>query len=464
MVKQYLVMPFQFGSKNLKMLVLWMNNQLCNNWHISLEGNLVKKTGESSGERKAAASADIPEYLRPREYGKKEYRSVDLRSLIRVSQQRGVNNPAYFDIKESIANDDIINPPDIAYLRRESLESYLNFINKVWGDEHDIDQFEPDEDGYYHLVIAGHTRVEAMIEIEDERLVAAIEQGYDISEFPSPTIHSKIYRDLEPEEILALQMGENLHEKPSQERTALAMVETFYYGLETGKWSTKTEFLEANKGKFSRDSLNKALLFADLSEEIRGFVFAGVVAYGPIVELARTVSSHRSYILKKFFGEKDYADLSDEERAQVEETIMTWNASQAAYLQSKKLNVTAAKKRYSSYRKNWDDFDPKSESEGRLFSDPSREWRDYKRHVRDKLLSRVGEVAALPVSRAIDALQLYMKILQPKDPDELGYDCELEIDEDGLDLLGQLESGVRGFEDKVRRMVRGVGEEAVKSS
>jgi hypothetical protein len=430
-----------------------------------LEGKLVKKAeGAISGERKLVDPSDIPEHLLPREYGEKEYLSVPLGTLIRVSQQRGIYNPAFESIKESIDGDDVINPPDVAYLKRDSLDAYLKFINKVWGDEHDIDQFKPDEDGYYHLVIAGHTRVEAMIELEDERLLLATEEGFDISNFPVPKIHSKIYRDLEPEEILALQMGENLHEKPSQERTALAMVETFYYGLETGKWSTKTEFLEANKGKFSRESLNKALLFADLSEEIRGFVFAGVIAYGPVVELARTVSSHRSYILKKYFGERDYYDLSEDERAQVEDTIKTWNASQAAYLQSKKLNVTAAKKRYSSFRHNWDDFDPSLESEGKLFSDPSREWRDYKRHVRDKLLTRVSEVAVLPVSGAVDALELYLQILKPKNPEDFGYDSELEIDADGLGLLEQLESGVRGFEDKLRRMVRGVGEEAVKSS
>lgn len=424
---------------------------------------MVKKTeGAVSGERKLVDPSDIPEHLLPREYGEKEYLSVPLESLIRVSQQRGIYNPAFKSIKESIDGDDVINPPDVAYLRRDSLEAYLRFINKVWGDEHDIDQFEPDEEGYYHLVIAGHTRVEAMIELEDERLLKAVEEGYDISNFPIPKIHSKIYRDLQPEDILALQMAENLHEKPSQERTAIAMVETFLYGVEAGKWSNRLEFLEANKGKFSRESLNKALLFADLSETIRGLVFAGVVAYGPIVELARTVPSHRAYILKKYFEGRDYSDLSDEERSDIESMIDTWNASETADLQTKKLNISAAKKHFASYIKNWDNFDPENETQGELFVDRTRQWRDHKKHVRDGLKAKVTEIAALPVSGAFKALQLYVTMLQPRNEFKdagLGFDTE-----EGQELLGVLDYEVKRFNGKVSRMVSGVGEEAVRSS
>ena len=46
--------------------------------------------------------SEMPEYLRPREYGKKHMQDLPVQSLIRDSQQRGSSNPAFESIKESI--------------------------------------------------------------------------------------------------------------------------------------------------------------------------------------------------------------------------------------------------------------------------------------------------------------------------------------------------------------------------
>lgn len=372
-----------------------------------------------------------------------------------VSQQRGANNPAFKNIKESIKNGDLINPPDIALLTQGALESYLQFINKIWGSSHDIGDYSPDEDGYYHLVIAGHTRVEAMIELEDEKTYALVEGGYDISEVGAPTVWGKIYKDLQPEDILALQMDENLHEKPSQERTAIAMVETFLYGLDIGKWRTKKEFVEANEGKFSHDALNKALVFCELDQTTRDFVFTGVVSYGPVVELAKTVTSHRRYILAKYFEGQGYDDLTDAQREEVEKEISQWNASEIAYMQGrgtgkKRLNVTAAKKRYEGFRNSWEQYDPEKETQVALFTDPTREWRDQRRHTRDTLRQRVSEIADLPLSGAFEALQLHVQVMDPTSTE-------------GQEMLRRLESGVRQFDGKLHRVVAGSGALAVSS-
>jgi len=393
-------------------------------------------------------AAEIPEHLRPREYGRKENAPVLLRGLVMVSQQRGSNNPAYANIKESIKNGDLINPPDIALLQRDALDDYILFINKIWGAEHDIGDYEPDEDGYYHLVIAGHTRVEAMIEIEDEKIYELIELGYDISDVVPPTVWSKIYRDKQPEDILALQMDENLHEKPSQERTAIAMVETYLYGLEVGKWRTKKEFIEANEGKFSQNTLNKALVFCELDQVTRDFVFTGAVAYGPIVELAKTVQAHRQYIRMRYFSAVAEVDLTDEQLAEIEQEIAQWNAGEVAYIQKKHLNVTACKKRYESFRSTWQDYDPEHESQAALFSDPTREWRDARRHTRDTLRRRVTEIAKLPLSGAFQALQLHVQVMGPDS-------------KEGQEMLDVLNSGVRQFEGKFQSVVAGAGALAI---
>lgn len=404
------------------------------------------------GEKKVVNLDDIPEHLRPREYGKKEYLPVSLNSTIRVSQQRGAYNPAFPSIKDSIKNGDIINPPDIAFLQRDALDAYLQFINKVWGDSHSIDQYQPDEDGYYHLVIAGHTRVEAMVELEDEKLQQAVEEGFDISVFPAATIQSKIYRDLQPEDILALQMDENLHEKPSQERSALAMVETYLYGLEVGKWRTKKQFIEANERKFSQESLNKALVFAELDQTTRDFVFTGAVQYGPVVELAKTVEAHRRYIRLKFFDGRDLSDLSLDEVQEIEAEIQQWNAAEIAFLQKQRLNVTACKKRFEKFRRDWESYTPGQGSQEALFMvDPTREWRDMRRHTRDTLRQRVKEIATLPLSGAFQALQLHVQVMGP-DSDE------------GQEMLDILESGVKQFEGKFAAVVSAAGAVAVEAS
>lgn len=409
----------------------------------------MKKTAgqATQGGEQVFLHGELPEHLEPREYGKKEYAAVELRSLVMVSQQRGANNPAYGNIKDSIKSGDLINSPDVALLTHESLAAYLTFINKIWGASHNIASYKPDADGYYHLVIAGHTRVEAMIELEDEKAKELAELGFDPAQLRQPTVWGKIYRDLEPEDILSLQMDENLHEKPSQERSAIAMVETFLYGLDIGKWRSKKEFVEANKGKFSQDALNKALVFCELDQTTRDFVFTGVVSYGPVVELAKTVGPHRKYILAKYFEGRTYDQLTDEEREEVEKEISQWNASEIAFMQErgkKKLNVTAAKKRYESFVKSWNSYDHEAESQGKLFVDPTREWRDLRRHTRDTLRQRVMEIAALPVSGAVQALQLHTRVM------ELGAD-------EGEEMLEVVGSGVRQFEDKMRRVVAGAG-------
>lgn len=409
--------------------------------------------GGQSGELRDCA--EIPEHLLPREYGRKEHAPVPLRDLVMVSQQRGANNPAFKSIKESIKSGDLINPPDVALLTHQSLSAYLQFINRIWGSDHEISEYLPDDEGYYHLVIAGHTRVEAMIELEDEKMYELVGDGYDISGLEAPRVWAKVYRDLQPEDILSLQMDENLHEKPSQERTAIAMVETYLYGLDIGKWRTKKEFVEANEGKFSQDALNKALVFCELDQTTRDFVFTGVVSYGPVVELARTVSAHRKYILAKYFGGRSYDELTDDEQTEVETEIAQWNATEIAFMQGqgagkRKLNVTAAKKRYESYRKSWEEFDPANEVQEALFSDPTREWRDQRRHTRDKLREKVTEIAGLPTSGAFEALQLHVQVMGP-------------TSKEGAEMLQLLDSGMRRFEDKLQTVVAGSGALAVSS-
>lgn len=391
--------------------------------------------------------SEMPEYLRPREYGKKHMQDLPIQSLIRVSQQRGSSNPAFESIKESIENNDIINPPDVAVLSHESFEDYLNFINKLWKKSHHISDYIPNEDGRYNLVIAGHTRVDAIDDIENQRIKRAIDAGYDISNWSESTVNCKIYENISPAEILALQMDENLHEKPSQERTAIAMVETYYYGLENGNWSNTSEFAEINRNKFSKKALEAALIFSNLSEEIREYVFVGAVPYGPIVELGRTVEPHRRYLANKYF-DSDYELLSEEDQFEIEDEILLWNASKVAFIQSKKLNISNAKKHFGSLIENWDAHNPAEDKALSLFVDPDKEWIDHRRRTRAELKKRIQEVSELTTSSAFRSLQLHIEVMKPNS-DEAGV------------MLETLEQGMGMFQDKFSKVVAGAGVVAV---
>lgn len=389
----------------------------------------------------------VPEHLRPREYGKREVAPIPVSRIIRVSQQRGTSNPAFEAIKQSIESGDMINQPDIGIVNRESLEQYFNFINRLWGSNHHIDDFEPDSEGNYYLAEAGHTRVDAVESLELEKLKRAIAEGYDISSWPEPTIWVKLHRDQTPEDILRLQLDENLHEKPSQERTAIAMVETYFYGLEQGKWSSKEEFVAVNN-KFSRHALEAALAFCELDEIIRSYVFTGAVSYGPVVEIGKGVSLHRNYLANRYFGVESFKELDLDTQAEVEEQIMLWNASEVALIQNKKMNITAAKKRHQSFRNEWKKENTGTEDQGSFLIDPLQEWRAYRARTRRELRSHINELVGARSEGALRALQLHVNILQPNT-------------EEGSEIFNMLESGLRSFNEKFQRTIKESGGVAV---
>lgn len=392
----------------------------------------------------------IPEYLLPREYGKKEIATLPLFGLIMLSQQRGATNPAYGDIKASINRGDIINIPDVAFVRHEAFANYIDFVNRIWGSEHDITDYAPDEEGYYHLVIAGHTRTEAMIDLETDKAKQRAELGFASLELVAPKVDAKIYRDLEPQDILALQMDENLHEKPSPERSAIAIVETYLYGLEVGQWTTRNEFIEACKNKFSRTSLNQAISFCKLDQRTREFVFAGAVPYGAAVEIGKCIDPYKEYVLRKYYGDRSFDELSDEERAQVKHDALIWSAGQIALVQEKSMSISKCREMSIGYRKNW-----KRKKEGDpqepLFIDVNQEYRDHLTNVRREFTKSLRALTEMPISKAGRALQLHLEIFNPDE-------------EEGAEFVDILDSGLRRFDEKVRRVISGAGEAALFAS
>lgn len=101
--------------------------------------------------------------------GKYDTEVVPVEELVMLSQVRGGANPESKRLKQSIAANGMINPIDVAKMSRADLETYIEFVNSTWGSHVTIDQYlEREKDGYYYLVVAGHSRTLAVLEMAQE--------------------------------------------------------------------------------------------------------------------------------------------------------------------------------------------------------------------------------------------------------------------------------------------------------
>lgn len=303
------------------------------------------------GERDMHVEANIPAEFKPREYGRKSIEELRLGQLIMFDQVRSKTNPKVPALRESFRTQDLINQIDVARLERESLEAYINFVNRVWRAEHDIEAFSPDENGFYYVVIAGHSRTAAMILEEKDRAEKAAQAGF-ITDPHKSTVWCKIHDAPTPQEILSLQLNENLYEAPSEERRAMAMVEAFEYGYEMGLWKSRAEFVKANPN-FSPTDIRRALVFLEFDPVHRAFVLDGVIKYGPAVELGKVLGNYRKYVLSRYFNAESVYELADEDAVTYEKYISEWVAVEFSEMSRAKINITAARARYKSLVDSW---------------------------------------------------------------------------------------------------------------
>ena len=203
---------------------------------------------------------------------KHEYSDIKVYKLITLQQVRKVKNPLINALAEDIAANGLIHAISIARLTKEEFEKHLYFMNAIWGrrrgKEMHMSSYEA-YDGYYYVVISGHSRLEAV------KLL-----GWE-------DIECKIHHIHTSREILALQLGENIHKEINPEERAIAIVESYRLGLIEGDWQSKTQFREEMKGKFSRDIINDALVFVDLPERVQEYIFAQNVPYAVGVEIGK---------------------------------------------------------------------------------------------------------------------------------------------------------------------------------
>lgn len=344
-------------------------------------------------------------------FGERLIVPLPLDCLVTLSQTRHAKNRAASEIKESIAKE-LHNAILVARLTQDDFIGYVNFINEIWRVNNDPAAAPVTEDGHVYLVIAGHTRVEAIRELADQRRLEGLPQ------VPGGAIvYSKIYENMTPEQIIAVQLDENIYHAPAKERAAMAIVETYLWGLNIDKWSNRAEFLRANNNKFNYSMINDALCFIELPPHIRDFVLEGAISYQAGVELGKTLPIYRDYLLAKYFKSKTINQLNPEELSEFEEGTLDWLGLQVAELQRGKFNITITRSRYESKRQELIAQLPSGVLDGQpepvLFemADPLADWRLVRRQLRDRHAGLVRELASDPLRQAATLVSLHVEML-----------------------------------------------------
>lgn len=209
-------------------------------------------------------------------YGEYEYINVDIDKLVVLPQVRKEKNTKIDDLVDSIRAKGLINPIDIAIMDEEGFKNHVAFINNLWKTKIDPNKY-PKINNLYYVIISGHTRYEAICSIAKED---------DINH----KICAKIHRAKTSEEILSIQLDENIHSEPRLEERAIAIIECYNLGLQTGKWNNQKEFIEQNKNKFSSRILRDALSFSTLPIAIQTYILNGNMFYQAGVELGKMSS------------------------------------------------------------------------------------------------------------------------------------------------------------------------------
>lgn len=207
-------------------------------------------------------------------YGKFNYATVLLDDLVVLPQVRKITNSKIDELIDSIESKGLINLIDVAKMDYNGLKNHIEFINRVWKTKVNINSFKPAADGYYYVVIAGHSRLIALKEIakRHNRVDDMIVKIHDVKS---------------SEEILAIQLDENIHKEVNLEERAIAIIETYFLGICNGKWKDKADFIKKNQNKFSKGILYDALVFADLPKEVQDYVFSNNIPFSIGVELGK---------------------------------------------------------------------------------------------------------------------------------------------------------------------------------
>lgn len=242
---------------------------------------------------------DIAEYsLKPSSWKLYE---IPLVYINQCAQARPIRNTRQNELTSSLKTGQE-SPISFTIVDKNLLLEYIQFTNRIWGDNVDISNFTPlpDHQDNFLLLIAGHSRVQGFRKI-------AMELDEDPQNF---TIVGRLREGaVTVEEILNIQRKENIHTEVPPDREARIIAEDYIYQKEKNPKLTKKAFIESRGIPINR--LNDYLGYVDLPPRIRKMTDDGALAFSVAVELGRAVAILKEEGLRRKYGSRMGIDSKD---------------------------------------------------------------------------------------------------------------------------------------------------------
>jgi hypothetical protein len=283
------------------------------------------------------------------------------------NQVREDVNPEQVALQTSIDSEGLYNGSDIVRLSRSGVQEYADFIGDLWGEPTDVASLPQSAEapGSYDTLVAGHSRYHAMWTLAHE--YAAQQETWGRQQFgPGYKKHPgfnlfvpsearadfKLHPATSPMDMLTIQINENIHKAPAQERVAMAIVETYFMGFKNGDWHSQKEYQLLNAGKLTPNLVSSAMAFAKLPAKVRDLVFSKVIKYGVGVELGNFAQVVYDFYEHGHFDSKKRKELDIDERRELDEMVESRLMVEAVGVIQRGINVSAARMRFKSLREH----------------------------------------------------------------------------------------------------------------
>lgn len=343
---------------------------------------------------------------------------------VKVSQVRREKNPVTDEMRESILENDLHYPLIVARLSEETFAEYIEFTNELWEADATIEEFAHQKiDGWYYLIVDGHTRHAVISQIEEDGL----EERRPILAF--------VHEVETPDEIILRQMQANLQSRTPREREAAGIVEAYQWGLRHGKWKDEKGFLKIHN-KVSKGVFTGALAFSKLPVPIRTYVYKRKMSYNAGIELGKMADTVWEHTVVKcgLSGKK----LTPAQKRKVKEIYTEEMLVLAKQILNKRLNSTAAAARLQAQERGYQEEIDEALSGPDSMSDDNalislglvtheEQLEMHARNVRQRLEEVLRENTRRPGAVAIEVLELDKEFLPPSLYADLLADAESSL-------------------------------------
>jgi hypothetical protein len=273
---------------------------------------------------------------------------VDPFALCIFSQVRDGDPASYAgiaELAESIAANDLLTPLTVCVWDKAETQQYFKLAQQIFNGDgtHKMERRQPNTDGKYHVLVAGHRRRLALCQLRDKGcgVYQAERPGLSSAEcfqvqFSGGLVPAKLYVGISPERGVTLQLEENINRKgvnPAVQARSIGHLYEVRKVEAVGSLMSVAEF--ARRTAISVGVVRDALRFCQLPRSIKYAVESGSFNWSCALEL--------TYIQRQLL-----------ERPKPDGTLRTSEEVNAALL-SLAANEAASRTRqqFRSYLKKW---------------------------------------------------------------------------------------------------------------